>query len=394
MKSLKGHLVSAMVVFMGLSLFAAGPASAKWWNLFKGKEKKPYKIGAIFDISGKASALGIPEKQTVEMVVEELNKAGGINGRPVELVFYDTAMDVQKTINSVNKLMKKDKVLAIIGPSTSGVSMAIMETIQNNEIPNVSCAARIDIIEPPQKWVFKTPQTDKQAVGKILDYMQKKGIKKVALMIVEGGFGSGGLIQLEAMAPTYGIEIVANEKFSEDDTNVNTQLTKIRGTEAEALVVWCTDKGSAKVAVNMKQLGMEMPIYMSHGIATMKFIEQAREAAEGVIFPAGRLVVLDSLPESDPQKEVLTKYAADFKAKYNATPDTFGGHAWDAIMVVIKAIEKAGDDIPRLRDEIENTKNFVGIGGVFNFSKEDHNGLGPESLVMVKIVNGQWTYLE
>ena len=385
MKDWKGIAVAVGAVLVSVCFLTVNSASAK---------SKPYKIGAIFDISGPASALGIPEKRTVEMVVEKVNKDGGINGRPLELVFYDTALDVQKTINSVNKLIKKDKVLAIIGPSTSGVSMALIETMQNNEMPNISCAARIDIIDPPKKWVFKTPQTDKQAVEKILTYAKKQGIKKVSLMIAEGGFGAGGLKQLNNLAPKYGIKIVAREKFSEKDPDVSTQLTKIRGTDAQAMIVWDTDKGSARVARNMRQLGMKMPVYMSHGIANMKFIDQAKEAAEGVIFPAGRLVVWEYLPESDPQKKILAKYAADFKAKYNTTPDTFGGHAWDAVQLIIRAIEKAGDDIGRIRDEIENTRNFVGIGGVFNYSKKDHLGLGPESLIMVKIVNGKWTYIE
>lgn len=213
-------------------------------------------------------------------------------------------------------------------------------------------------------------------------------------MIAEGGFGAGGLKQLNNNAPKYGIKIVATEKFSEKDPDVSTQLTKIRGTDAQAMIVWDTDKGSARVARNMRQLGMKMPVYMSHGIANMKFIAQAEEAAEGVIFPAGRLIVRDALPENDPQKKVLAKYAAEFQAKYNAEPDTFGGHAWDAAQLVIRAIEKAGDNIERIRDEIENTRDFVGIGGVFNYSKNDHLGLGPESLIMVKIVNGKWTYIE
>jgi len=385
MKDWKGIVTAAGAVLVSVCFLTVNSALAK---------SKPYKIGAIFDISGPALALGIPEKRSVEMVGEKVNRDGGSNGRPLELVFYDTALDVQKTINSVNKLIKKDKVLAIIGPSTSGVSMALIETMQNNEMPNISCAARIDIIDPPKKWVFKTPQTDKQAVEKILTYAKKHGIKKVSLMIAEGGFGAGGLKQLNNLAPKYGIEIVASEKFSEKDPDVSTQLTKIRGTDAQAMIVWDTDKGSARVARNMRQLGMKMPVYMSHGIANMKFIKQAKEAAEGVIFPAGRLVVWEYLPESDPQKKVLSKYAADFKAKYNTTPDTFGGHAWDAVQLIIRAIEKAGDDIGRIRDEIENTRNFVGIGGVFNYSKKDHIGLGPESLIMVKIVNGKWTYIE
>ena len=383
MKKWKGIVTAVGAVFVSICFLTVNSALAK---------SEPYKIGAIFDISGPASALGIPEKRTVEMVVEQVNKAGGINGRPLELVFYDTALDVQKTINSVNKLIKKDKVLAIIGPSTSGVSMALIETMQNNEMPNISCAARIDIIDPPKKWVFKTPQTDKQAVEKILTYAKKKGIKKVALMIAEGGFGAGGLKQLNNLTPKYGIKIVASEKFSEKDPDVSTQLTKIRGTDAQAMIVWDTDKGSARVARNMRQLGMKMPVYMSHGIANKKFIAQAKEAAEGVIFPAGRLVVLEYLPESDPQKKILAKYAADFKAKYNTAPDTFGGHAWDALHLAVAALEAVGCDRTKIRDYLESKKGFVGQHGVFNFSPTDHNGLvWQDAFNMIQVKNGDWS---
>jgi len=360
------------------------------------REPKTYKIGAIFDISGKASALGTPEKRTAEMVIEDINSKGGIKGHKLELVFYDTAMDKQKAINAVNRLTKIDKVLAIVGPSTSGISMAIIPTVEAAEVPLVSCAARVDIVIPVKKWVFKVPHTDEMVVAKIIEYLKEKGIKKIAILSVEGAFGAGGANQIRKQAPATGIEIVADERFSADEPNYYTQITKIKASKAQALIVWCTDKGSAKAAKNAKEKGLKIPIIMSHGVATPKFIEEAGAAANGVVFPVNKLLVAGELPDDDPQKAILLEYSRRYREKFGEAASTFGGHAWDAVHIVAKAIEKAGPDRARIRDEIENLKNFVGIGGVFNFSPDDHNGLGKgvESLVLVKIVDGKWTLLK
>ncbi len=360
------------------------------------REQKTYKIGAIFDISSKASALGIPEKRTVEIIVDDINSKGGINGRKLELFFYDTAMDKQKTINALNRLIKVDNVLAIVGPSTSGISMAIIPTIQAAEVPLISCAARVDIVVPPKKWVFKTPQTDEMAVAKIMEYLAKKNIKKIAILSVDNAFGAGGANQIRKQAPEAGIKVVADERFNADEPNYRTQITKIKASRPEAMIVWCTDKGSAKAAKNAKDMKLNIPILMSHGVANPQFIEQAGEAANGVIFPAGKLLVAQELPDDDPQKAILLEYAKGYEEKFGERASTFGGHAWDAMYVAIKAIEKAGPDRAKIRDEIENLKNFAGIGGVFNFSPEDHNGLGKGlgSLTYIKIVDGKWTLLK
>ncbi len=355
---------------------------------------EPYKIGAVFSITGPVAPLGVPERDTAEMLESEINAQGGINGRPLDIIIHDTASTEDKCVMAVNRLIQSDQVLAIVGPSQSGETLAIIPIVEKAQVPLVSCAAAVKITEPVKKWVFKTPQTDAMAVDRIFRVLKKRGIQKIAAVVVANAFGEAGLEQMKKQVGAAGLRIVAEEKFQPTDTDMTTQLTRIKGTPAQAVVCWGTNPGPAKVAANMKDLGMTIPLFQSHGVANQAFIDLAGKAAEGVMFPAGKLLVAESLPDTDPQKKVLLQYKEAFSKKYNKNPDTFGGHASDAINMVVDALRKSGPDRAKLRDELEKTRNFVGIGGVFNMSPEDHNGLTPEAFVMVKIQNGRWVLAE
>ena len=379
---LRNMVVCLMMVIMGMAI--SGYVRAE----------EPYKIGAAFALTGPAASLGIPEKNTAEMLMEQINAAGGINGHKLEIIIYDTAGDETTTRTRVDKLINVDKVCAIVGPTRSGTSLAIIDMVQNAQIPNISCAASVKIVEPvgERKWVFKTPQSDVLAGERIAVYLKEQKLTKVAIITTKDPFGASGKEQLEVLFPKSGIEIVAKEEFNEKDPDVMSQLTKIKAANPQAVVCWSVSPGGATVTRNMKsELKMDIPLIMSHGVANMEYIKLAGEAANGVLFPAGKLPVASELPDKDPQKKLLVKYTQDYKAKFNEEPSTFGGHAWDAFNLVINAMRKVGDDKAKIRDEIEKTKNFVGTGGVFNFSPKDHNGLTKECLIMVKITNGKWT---
>lgn len=353
-----------------------------------------YKIGALFAISGFNSPLGTPERDTAKMLEDEINAKGGVNGHKIKLVVYDTESDETKAVTLAKKLIEQDKVLAIIGPSSTGESMAIVDTVEKEKVPLLSCAASIKIVQPVKPYVFKTPQSDVLAVNEIYDFMKGKGITKVALLTASGGYGVTGKEALEAGAKEKGMDIVAAESFGDKDTDMTAQLTKIKGTSAQAVICWGTNPGPAIIAKNMKQLGVTIPLYNSHGIANQTFIDLAGDAANGVIFPAGKLLVWQGLPDSDPQKAVLKAYAESFQAKYSRSADTFGGHAYDAVSMLVKALEQAGADKAKIRDALEGITGFVGTGGVFNMSATDHNGLAKGAFVMVVIKDGKWTLAE
>lgn len=354
------------------------------------------KVGGLFSITGPQSYLGEPQRNTLEMAVEEINAKGGINGNKVVAVIYDDEGDANKARLNATKLMDKDKVTAILGPSLTPTSMAIIPITQPAKVPLISCAAGVSITSPAAErpFVFKTAQTDKLAVSRIFQYLKKVNINKVAIITISSSFGVSGKEQLLEQAPKAGIEIVGQEVFGEKDTDMTPQLTKLRSTPAQAVICWGTGPAPAVVAKNMKQLGMTIPLIQSHGAASKKFIEYAGEAAEGIILPAGKITVYKDLPDSDPQKAVIKNYVEKYEAKFKAPVSSFGGYAYDAANLLFLAVSKAGTDTTKIRDELQKVKNFPGVSGVFNMSPEDHNGLGPDAFVMVKIEKGNWKLLD
>lgn len=351
----------------------------------------PYKLGAVLEISGNSSSLGLPERDTLLMLVEDLNQKGGIDGHPVELTILDNKSDETETVLALKKLIEKD-VLAILGCASSGPSMAMIDTVQKEKVPMISMAAANSIIEPAgeRHWVFKTAQSDIVTVENIIDYLQKQGITKIAFLHMNNSFGDGGKIAFSAAAKENGIEIVTMEKFEANDNDMTPQLTKVKAGKAEATVIWAIPPSASIITKNYRDLGLSIPLIHSHGVGNQSFIEQARGAADGVILPIGKLTVAGQIPDSDPQKEILETYITDYQAQYNAEPNSFGGYAWDAFNLVVNAIEKAGPDRAAMRDELERTTNFTGVSGVFNMSAEDHNGLGVDSMVLVQIEGDQW----
>ena len=358
--------------------------------------KEPYVIGGIFSITGPASYLGEPERNSLEMVAGEINAKGGINGHPLKLVIYDDEGDVTKARLHAEKLLQKDKALAIVGPSITPASMTVLEITQKAKMPLISCAAAAGITAPAKDrfWTFKTAQTDQMAVERIYQYCQKHGIAKVAILTVSSAFGVAGKEQLLSQAAKYGMEVVGQEVFGDKDTDMTPQLTKIRSLPAQAVICWGVGPAPALVAKNLKQLGLTIPLIQSHGAASKKFIELAGDAAEGIIMPAGKLAIYSQLPDTDPQKAVCKEYTEKYKAKFKAPESSFGGYAYDAQRMLNAALAKAGSDQAKIRDALEGTKNFVGVSGIFNMSPEDHNGLTPDAFVMVKIHDGNFALID
>ena len=374
----------ALTCLIALALFA-GPAVIA-------RAAEPIRIGAIFSATGPASFLGEPERNTAKMLEEDINKSGGLFGRKVEIIVYDDETDATKAVTAVDRLIKKDRVVAIVGPSTSGSTLAIVPKVEEAKIPLVSCAAAKKIVDPVKKWVFKTPASDLLAVKKIFTELKKNRITRIAILTASDAYGAGGREDIKELVPKSGLAIVADEVYGPKDTDMTAQLTKIKGTDAQAIVCWGTNPGPAVVARNRVQLGITIPLYMSSGVASKKFIELAGAAnAEGVLLPAGRLIVENQVPANQPQKKVLSGYIKEYESKYKQPISTFGGHAWDAVMLVFQAIRDAKSTNPSaIRDALEKIKGLQGTAGEFNFSEKDHNGLTEEAFVMVKIHNGDW----
>ena len=378
---------------LGLVAMLVGTSVAYAWPWSKKKEKtdEPIKIGAIFAVTGPASFLGAPESRTVEMLVEKINAGGGLLGRQIKLIVKDSAASPEKAVSFCKQLIEEDKVLAIIGPSTSGETMQIKPICEEEKMILVSCAAAEVIVNPVARYVFKTPQKDSQAVTWIYKTMQQQKINKIAVLTGNTGFGQAGKKQLETMAKDFGIEVAVSEVYDKKATDLTGVLTKVKGAEVQAVVNWSIVPAQSILAKNMKQIGMGVPLFQSHGFGNVKYVEQAGKAAEGIIFPCGRLLVADVLPDGHPQKSVLVEYKQDYESRFKEDVSTFGGHAYDALMIVVKAVEQAGSaDREKVRRSIEKMKGFVGTGGVFNFSAKDHNGLALDAFEMLTVKDGKF----
>ncbi len=353
----------------------------------------PIKIGSVLSVTGPAAFLGDPELKTLQMYVEDINKKGGVIGRQLELVHYDDGSDASKANGFAKRLIDDDKVDLIVGGTTTGSTMSMVPLVEKAGVPFVSLAGAVVIIEPVKKWVFKTPHTDRMAAEKVFEDMKKRGLTKVALFSETSGFGQSGKKETEGVAAKYGITLVANETYGPKDTDMSPQLTKIRNVPGvQAVFIFGLGQGPAIATKGYKQLGMTLPLYHAHGVGSEEFIKLAGPAAEGVRLPASALLVAAKLAANDPQKPIAEGYAKAFAAKWKTDVSSFGGHAYDGLMIAVDAIKRAGStDKAKVRDAIEATKGFVGTGGVVNMSATDHMGLDLSAFKMLEIKGGDWT---
>jgi len=324
---------------------------------------KTLKIGAILSVTGPTAFLGVPEVNTLKMLVESINAKGGVNGDMIELIVKDSAGQKEKAVSYAKQLIEEDKVFAILGPTRTGSTLAIKSLCEKSGTLLISCASSKMIVDPIAKFVFKTPQNDSLAVRKIS----------------------------ELIAPEYGITVVATEVYAPNVTDLSSLVAKWKGNpEIQAVINWSIVPAQTILAKNMRQAGWDVPFYLSHGFGNIKYVEVGGKAVEGVIFPAGRLLVAESLPDNHPQKKVLVDYKKTYEAKFNEPVSTFGGHAYDSLMILVEALGQVGSaDKMKVRDAIENM-TFVGTGGTFNFSATDHSGLSIDAFEMMTVKDGKF----
>ena len=351
----------------------------------------PIKVGAIFAVTGPAAFLGAPEAKTAEMLVDKINQSGGVIGRKIELIVKDSGSKPENAISLAKQLIDENKVVAIIGPSQSGETMAIKDTCQEGKTVLISCAAAESIVNPVASYVFKTPQKDSDAVRWIYKTMKEMGISKVGVISGNDGFGAAGKGQLEKLASEYGITIAISEVYDKQETDLTAVLTKVKGQDVQAVINWSIVPAQGLAARTMKQIDFNVPLFQSHGFGNIKYVQASGEAANGVIFPCGRLLVAEELPDEHPQKALLLEYKKDYEGKYKEEASTFGGHAYDSLVVLVEAIKKAGStDRDKVRDALENLKGVAGTAGVFNFSPQDHNGLALDAFEMLTVKDGKF----
>lgn len=366
-----------------------GLASAPVWAA------EPIRIGSVVSATGPASFLGDPEQKTLELLVDKINAAGGVLGRKLELIPYDDASDTAKANTMIRRLIQQDKVDVVIGASTTGSTMGMVPQAESAKMPMVSLAAASVIVEPVKPYVFKMPHSDRMAAQKVLEDMKKRGITNFALLSDTGGFGKSGHDETLKMAASMGIPVIEDLSYGDKDTDMTPQLTKAKLSGAKAIFVFGTGQAPAVIARNHAQLSLGIPLYMSHGQASMEFAKLTGKAAEGIRMPSPALLIAESLPASDPQRAVSVEYKREFEARYKIDVSTFGGYAFDALRMVVEAIKATGGtDKEKVRAALEQTTGFVGVSGIYNMTAADHMGLGSQSFRMVEIRNGGFAEIQ
>ena len=360
------------------------------------QNKAPIRIGAVLSTTGPAGYLGDPQLKTLQTYIAQINQDGGVLGRKLEMVHYDDASEAGKANGFAKRLIDDDKVDFLIAGTTTGATMAMAPLVEKAGIPLISLSGAVVVVEPVKKWIFKTPHTDRMAAEKVFEDMKKRGFTKVGLLSETSGFGQSGAKETKLVAQKYGITLVADETYGPKDTDTTAQLTKIRGVAGiQALLVFGLGQGPAVVTKNAAQLGMKLPLYQSHGVASNEFLKLAGPAAEGVRMPSPALLVANSLAANDPQRPLVTSYAATYWKQYKDEPSTFGGYALDALTLGLHAIKTAGGtNKEAVRNALEKTRGFMGTTGQFNMSATDHMGLDLSAFRMVEVKNGGWSLLK
>jgi len=364
-----------------------------------------YRIGFVSAITGPASSLGVPERDVAVMIQKELEAKGGIMGPDgkkylVKIIIHDDESKADTTVRLVKKLIAEDKVHVVIASSQSPTSLAVVPVATEAKVPLISLASSHAIVTPVKErfWVFKTPQSNIHVSTHQVKYLKAKGFKKIASLYVNDAFGEDSRRGLATMIKDSGIEVVYEDKFEQADKDMTPQLTKVKASGAQVLIIHAIGPSSVLVTRQARDLGLTVPLLHNHGIGTKFFIQQGGAAAEGVIFPIGKLLVAEQLLDTDPQKKALLDFV-----KFYETPQrprsTFAGHAWDALQIAFMALAKVSPSAPldqahaQIRDELEKVKNFAGTGGIFSMSPEDHVGLDERAMVLVRIEGGEWKYL-
>jgi len=365
-------------------------------GLAQAQDKAPIRLGAVLSTTGAAAYLGDPQLKTLQTYIAQINQDGGVLGRKLELVHYDDASEAGKANGFAKRLIDDDKVDLLIAGTTTGATMAMAPLVDKAGIPLISLSGAVVVVEPVKKWIFKTPHTDRMAAEKVFEDMKKRGFTKVGLLSETSGFGASGAKEARAVASQYGITLVADETYGPKDTDMTAQLTKLRGVAGlQAVFVFGLGQGPAVVTKNYAQLGMTLPLYQSHGVASNEYIKLAGKAAEGVRLPSPALLVANSLAANDPQKSLVTSYITTYWKQYKEEPSTFGGYALDALMLATHAIKAAGGtDKEAVRNALEKTRGFMGTTGQFNMSAKDHMGLDLSAFRMLEVRDGGWTVLK
>lgn len=358
---------------------------------------EPIRIGAVLSATGPIGFIGDPQQKTLELNVKRLNDQGGILGRKIALTVYDDQSDPNNANTFAKRLVDTDKVDVLLGGTITPTAMAMVASAERAGVPFVSIGGGLPLVEPVKKWVFKTPHSDRMVAERILQDMQERGLKRIALLYETSGFGQSGRKEVMASAERFGVTVVGEESYGPKDTDITPQFTRLRNLQkVDSMLIFSGAGTSPAVAIkNYAQMGFKLPVYLPHAAVNQEFLKLGGPATEGVRMPTAGFVVPDALKDSDPQKPVALDFYRSYKDAYKADASPFGGNIADALAIAVDGIKRAGGtDKAKVRDAIEATKGLVALNGIFTMTPANHNGLTTDSLRIIEVRNGRFVLIK
>lgn len=352
----------------------------------------PLKLGVVLEVTGASAALGVPERDAVNLAVSRINASGGVNGEDVEAVILDNQSREDQAAKHATQLINQEEIDLLIGTGRTGGSLAMRPIAERSGVPMISLGASANVIEGAEV-VFKTPPSDSVVLDQLVDYMTEQGYQKVGLLRDSSAFGEGVAEAITAAGADQGLEISVVEKFDPAATEFTAQLLNLKNANNDANIIWGSSTSPALAVKAYRELGIEAPLLTSYGLAAGSFLETAGDTANGVILNGNKVLVADDLPADDPQKEVLTDFVSAFEAEYGVKPSPFAGYAWDAVNLAVEAAEEAGTCRGGLLDALGQIENHVGVTGIYDFPGSDHSGLGESPLVFLEVRDGAFELL-
>jgi len=354
---------------------------------------EPYLVGAVVSESGPASTLGRPAADSIRMAVDEINAAGGVNGRHLDLKIVDDQSVPAMSVNALRQLLDQHPI-AVLGSTGSPTSLAMVPVATAAQVPLISMGSSAAIIEPPadRRWIFKIPVADTFIAQRLQQSMKARKLMRVAIVYRDDDYGKGGLARFQETGKPAGFEVVDAEPIAATATDATTQLTHVKASNPQAVLVWTTLPSANIVIKGYRELALPYPIYFSEGAANQLFLAQAGSALDGALFATEKAAVANEIPAADPQKRVLGHYASEFATRYpkDGPPSIFGGFGYDAVYVLAEGLRHAGAGGAKLRDALEHVA-YTGVSGPFRMTPADHNGLGIDAVELTQATNGKFT---
>jgi len=380
------RILGALVATSTAAMIAASAAA---------QDGDPIKLGAPLILSGPGAFAGEASKRTLDMLVEDVNAGGGIDGRPVEMIYYDTEGKPDVAVRVVNRLLKSDAVHAVLGPIASWEAVAVKQALDRAGVPTLMLSATRASVDPQTDCMFKLPADDAIVVARIYEYLNAQGWTKIAVISSQDGFGDGGHRELVRQAEAAGIEIAFDEQFSMEETDLAPLLNKVKRSDAQAVVNWSSSRAPVIVTNTYRQVGMEIPLVHSHAALSPAVLNGTGENGEGMYAAGAKFEAVDNLSDDDPQKPVILEYRKAYEAVFGEAPNQFGAGAYDAFKILSAAIDAADSlDPAAVCSAIEATDGYVGLGGIYSYAEDDHAGLGTDSVVVYTVSGGSWQIVE